>query len=159
MIHLSRGPRIESRRLARARDSTPRLHSCVLCAAMCLSASAVAQTQTVPAPHRARPTLTREANMTQLNTVDAPVAATASREAPGEDAIRPFRARISDADVADLRRRLKATRFPDKETVADASQCSGRAPARYLHVSGICTSPLTICPGGGRMRVTTTPST
>src|SRR3712207_8789351 len=28
----------------------------------------------------------------------------------------------SDADVADLRRRLAATRFPDKETVADASQ-------------------------------------
>jgi pimeloyl-ACP methyl ester carboxylesterase len=122
MIHLSRGPRIEARRLARARDSPSRLHSCVLCVAMCLSASAVAQTQTVPATHRARPTLTGEAHMTQINTVDAPAAATASREAPGEDAIRPFRARVADADVADLRRRLKATRWPTKELVEDRSQ-------------------------------------
>jgi pimeloyl-ACP methyl ester carboxylesterase len=38
------------------------------------------------------------------------------------EAIRPFRVRIPDADVADLRRRLAATRWPDKETVSDASQ-------------------------------------
>jgi Family of unknown function (DUF6130) len=36
--------------------------------------------------------------------------------------------------------------------------CSGRAPFRYLHVWGICTSRSTTCPGGGRMRVTTTQS-
>ena len=59
--------------------------------------------------------------MTQINTVDAP-AAPAPRDVLGEEAIRPFRARVPDADVADLRRRLEATRFPDKETVADASQ-------------------------------------
>jgi len=60
--------------------------------------------------------------MTQPNTVDAPAAATASREAAGEEAIRPFRAQVPDADLADLRRRLQATRWPDKETIADASQ-------------------------------------
>ena len=60
--------------------------------------------------------------MTQIITVDAPAAAPASREAAGEDAIRPFRAHIPDADVADMKRRLAATRWPDKETVADASQ-------------------------------------
>src|SRR5215471_6543000 len=37
-------------------------------------------------------------------------------------AIRPFRVNISDADLADLRHRLLATRWPDKETVGDRSQ-------------------------------------
>ena len=37
-------------------------------------------------------------------------------------AIRPFRVHVPDADLADLRARLKATRWPDKETVADQSQ-------------------------------------
>ncbi len=40
----------------------------------------------------------------------------------GGESIRPFKVKIPDADVADLRRRLAATRWPDKETVADASQ-------------------------------------
>src|SRR5215510_7628405 len=37
-------------------------------------------------------------------------------------AIRPFRVKVPDADLADLRHRLLATRWPDKETVADRSQ-------------------------------------
>ena len=36
--------------------------------------------------------------------------------------IRPFHAEIPQAEVDDLRRRLAATRWPEKETVADASQ-------------------------------------
>src|SRR5262245_12379471 len=36
--------------------------------------------------------------------------------------IRPFHVHVPDADLADLRRRLAATRFPDKETVSDRSQ-------------------------------------
>ena len=44
------------------------------------------------------------------------------RAAAADDAIRPFRARVSDADVAELRRRLAATRWPDRETVPDRSQ-------------------------------------
>lgn len=44
--------------------------------------------------------------------------------APGSHptAIRPFRANVPEPDLADLRRRLAATRWPDKETTADASQ-------------------------------------
>jgi pimeloyl-ACP methyl ester carboxylesterase len=38
------------------------------------------------------------------------------------DAILPFRVHVPDADLADLKRRLAATRWPDKETVADQSQ-------------------------------------
>jgi pimeloyl-ACP methyl ester carboxylesterase len=37
-------------------------------------------------------------------------------------AIRPFRVNIPKADLADMRRRLTSTRWPDKETVADQSQ-------------------------------------
>jgi pimeloyl-ACP methyl ester carboxylesterase len=46
-------------------------------------------------------------------------------DAPTEgevDSIRPFRAHVPDAEIAELRRRLAATRWPDKETVTDPSQ-------------------------------------
>ncbi len=36
--------------------------------------------------------------------------------------IRPFSFHASDADLADLKRRIKATRWPDRETVPDDSQ-------------------------------------
>src|SRR5512146_2638529 len=38
------------------------------------------------------------------------------------DAIRPFRVNVPQAALDDLRRRIAATRWPDKETVADPSQ-------------------------------------
>ena len=37
-------------------------------------------------------------------------------------AIRPFSFRATDEDLAELRRRIVATRWPEKETVADHSQ-------------------------------------
>jgi pimeloyl-ACP methyl ester carboxylesterase len=37
-------------------------------------------------------------------------------------AIRPFSVHIPESDLADLRRRIVATRWPDEETVSDASQ-------------------------------------
>jgi pimeloyl-ACP methyl ester carboxylesterase len=39
-----------------------------------------------------------------------------------DTAIRPFHISVSDEALADLRRRILATRWPDKETVADQSQ-------------------------------------
>ena len=36
--------------------------------------------------------------------------------------IKPFKICVSDAELDDLKRRLGATRFPDKETVDDWSQ-------------------------------------
>lgn len=38
------------------------------------------------------------------------------------DAIRPFRVEVAQADLDDLRRRIRATRWPEKETVTDQSQ-------------------------------------
>jgi len=46
----------------------------------------------------------------------------ALRAAPAGDAIRPFRVNVPHADLDDLRRRVLATRWPAKETVADQSQ-------------------------------------
>ena len=48
-----------------------------------------------------------------------------SKQAPdkaGKDAIRPFRVDVPAADLSDLRKRINATRWPEKEAVADASQ-------------------------------------
>ncbi|HTZ25028.1 MAG TPA: epoxide hydrolase N-terminal domain-containing protein, partial [Streptosporangiaceae bacterium] len=39
-----------------------------------------------------------------------------------ESEIRPFRVGVPEEAVADLRRRIAATRWPDRETVADDSQ-------------------------------------
>ena len=39
-----------------------------------------------------------------------------------DTAIQPFRVNVAEADIADLKRRLAATRWPDKETVGDQSQ-------------------------------------
>jgi pimeloyl-ACP methyl ester carboxylesterase len=42
---------------------------------------------------------------------------------PGEDStVRPFEIGFPEADLADLRRRVNATRWPERETVADDSQ-------------------------------------
>lgn len=45
----------------------------------------------------------------------------AAAEPSGSD-VRPFRASVPDAEVAELKRRLAATRWPDRETVPDHSQ-------------------------------------
>jgi len=42
--------------------------------------------------------------------------------AQGDTSIRPFKFHATDEQLADLKRRLAATRFPEKELVADASQ-------------------------------------
>jgi pimeloyl-ACP methyl ester carboxylesterase len=49
--------------------------------------------------------------------------------------IRPFQVHVPEAELAELRRRIGATRWPDRETVADASQgvqlATTQALARY----------------------------
>jgi pimeloyl-ACP methyl ester carboxylesterase len=46
----------------------------------------------------------------------------ARKQTADKTAIRPFRINIPEEDLVDLRRRINATRFPEKETVADSSQ-------------------------------------
>jgi pimeloyl-ACP methyl ester carboxylesterase len=50
------------------------------------------------------------------------IAAPAPGAAEGDAAIRPFRIDVPEEALADLRRRLAATRWPDREIVADQSQ-------------------------------------
>ena len=52
--------------------------------------------------------------------------------AAGADAIRPFTISFPDDDLADLRRRIVATRWPERETVADQSQGVQLAAIREL---------------------------
>src|SRR4051794_25024089 len=58
-----------------------------------------------------------------------------STGAPAADesaAIRPFRVNIPEEQLADMRRRIAATRWPDKETVADRSQGAQLAKLQQL---------------------------
>jgi len=62
---------------------------------------------------------------TQLATASSGPAESAAVErvhVPGDAALRPFQFHASDEALADLKERLAATRWPEKETVADASQ-------------------------------------
>jgi pimeloyl-ACP methyl ester carboxylesterase len=58
---------------------------------------------------------------------------TASRK--DRNAIRPFRVKVPEAELSELRRRIKATKWPEQETVGDASQgvqlATMQALARY----------------------------
>jgi pimeloyl-ACP methyl ester carboxylesterase len=68
-------------------------------------------------------------------TVPAAGAKAAVNAAVEDTAIRPFRVNVPEEQLVDLRRRIAATRWPDKETVADQSQgvqlATMRALARY----------------------------
>src|SRR5436190_19967801 len=46
--------------------------------------------------------------------------------------IRPFQVDIADEALEDLRRRVEATQWPEKETVADSSQGVPLAPMQEL---------------------------
>jgi pimeloyl-ACP methyl ester carboxylesterase len=58
-----------------------------------------------------------------------------SATATESSAIRPFRDNVPEAELAELRKRINATKWPDRETVADASQgvqlATMQALARY----------------------------
>ena len=60
-------------------------------------------------------------DMPELNTMDAPLKAPA-RTPMVDTSLRPFRVNVSEEDLADLRQRIKATRWPEKEPVTDFSQ-------------------------------------
>src|SRR5690348_9217207 len=46
----------------------------------------------------------------------------AAPDTGGDAAVRPFHYRASDPDIAELKRRIRATRWPDRETVKDDTQ-------------------------------------
>ena len=90
-----------------------------------LSIAASGQAQTIT---------TAQAGAIEATTLIGSVAAQ-QRTTTTDSSIRPFRVKVSDAALADLRRRIRATRWADKENVADASQgvqlATMKALARY----------------------------
>ena len=70
-----------------------------------------------------------------MSALDTARTATTTHNTMTDDAIRPFRVAIPQADLDDLHRRIAATRWPERETVPDASQgvqlATMQALARY----------------------------
>ena len=58
-----------------------------------------------------------------------------SKQADNKNAIRPFHVNVAEADLTELRRRINATKWPERETVTDATQgvqlATTQALARY----------------------------
>jgi pimeloyl-ACP methyl ester carboxylesterase len=50
------------------------------------------------------------------------MAQTTATQRGSDQAVRPFEVIVADAELAELRRRIKATKWPERETVTDASQ-------------------------------------
>jgi pimeloyl-ACP methyl ester carboxylesterase len=74
----------------------------------------------MPSPNRRQLLSTAAIGIVAISTAGLfPVSAA---ETPANEAIRPFRVNIPEADLVDLKQRLTATRWPEKETVADDSQ-------------------------------------
>jgi pimeloyl-ACP methyl ester carboxylesterase len=61
-----------------------------------------------------------------------PVSPAPAATGDAHEAIRPFRIHVPEKDLVDLRRRLAATRWPEKETVADETQGVPLATMREL---------------------------
>src|SRR4030095_16319841 len=60
---------------------------------------------------------------TRLDAMTDVMSAVVETERAGEpNSIRPFRVNFPDTELAELRRRIIATRWPERETVSDASQ-------------------------------------
>jgi hypothetical protein len=57
---------------------------------------------------------------------------TAARAEHSPTAIRPFRVSVPESELVELRRRIAATRWPEKETVTDQSQGVPLATIREL---------------------------
>src|ERR1700716_598340 len=55
-----------------------------------------------------------------------------TEQATDRTAIRPFHVNVPEAELNELRRRINATRWPEKETVADTSQGVPLAPLQDL---------------------------
>lgn len=77
---------------------------------------------TVSVNAQAVPTVEAKTVGTEKAASTAQIKKAPNTAATEDQAIRPFRVNIPEEALADLRRRIAATRFPDKETVTDRSQ-------------------------------------
>jgi pimeloyl-ACP methyl ester carboxylesterase len=94
--------------------------------------AATGRAQSATPSHDTGATLNRSRQMTNTNTVDAPSRGAEPSTAAEDTSIRPFRVHVSNEALTDLHRRIQATRWPDKETVADRSQGAQLADLQQL---------------------------
>ena len=80
-------------------------------------------TMTEPAPAPAAPASTVTGDAALIGAAPQP---------SGDTSIRPFRYHATDEELADLKRRIKATKWPDRETVSDHTQGVQSATMRKL---------------------------
>jgi epoxide hydrolase-like protein len=69
-----------------------------------------------------RPTSRTKETTVTTDTEAVAVAQAPARQASEDTSIRPFTVHVPEARLQDLRRRIAATQWPEKETVADDSQ-------------------------------------
>src|SRR5579862_4468508 len=73
--------------------------------------------------------------MDELDPQRRPSTAEKVRPTADPDAIRPFRVNVPESELVNLRQRIEATRWPERETVADETQgvqlATTQALARY----------------------------
>src|SRR5216684_1385493 len=81
------------------------------------TASSVSHAQTKKSKTTKSKTTKKEATMTQTSATPR-----GRNQADDKNTIRPFHVNVSEADLTELRRRINATKWPERETVADASQ-------------------------------------
>jgi pimeloyl-ACP methyl ester carboxylesterase len=70
----------------------------------------------------ASPTYSQSTTTSTGDTMTETISPQRSNQAADKDAIRPFRVNVPEAELAEMRRRIKATKWPERETVTDASQ-------------------------------------
>src|SRR5262245_28248424 len=99
----------------------------------CFTAILRRQAMRLPAPHRnAIPRRGLLAALAAALGSSILAGQIAAASAAGDSAIRPFKVQVPEAVLVDLRTRIAATRWPDKETVADASQGAQLAKLQEL---------------------------
>jgi pimeloyl-ACP methyl ester carboxylesterase len=123
-LYIDAGNASGDARRARDRTASPGRVFCIyaLGLAMWTSSTAHAHAQTATTRNDVRATLNRTTTMTELSTAVAPLTEPPTSSTVEDTHIRPFRVSVSEEALADLRRRLQATRFPTKELVKDRSQ-------------------------------------
>jgi pimeloyl-ACP methyl ester carboxylesterase len=88
----------------------------------CLPLSSAHAATTTPSPPGPQTLTQAPMPAPSVAGVEASVIGAAAGEQSGGTSIRPFQFHASDAELADLKRRINATRWPDRETVNDTSQ-------------------------------------
>src|SRR5918999_5179307 len=122
-------PRTAALENAHRWDGASRLCMYALGIAIYAGTPALAQIRTAS---QGTPTPSQEGKMAPATTAEAARTAATVRTTAEANAVRPFRVNVSDDAVADLRRRLQATRWPTKELVKDRSQGVQLATMREL---------------------------